>query len=219
MIKKAELKLKKLKNVIFDGKILKFEKNSCKIDEIILGVMINTRMHSIILHGKNQFNDLISLCEFPVDQKWTLIYRASQDGFEASQFHDKCDDKQNTLIIIKSTNGNIFGGYTEQSWSGNDFKVDLNAFLFSLINKDNKPLKMKCIKPDLAIRCSNYIGPNFGNYDLEISSESNLKFYSRSNIGYSYEHPDYAHKSEEAKSFLAGSKEFQVLEIEIYTRE
>ena len=47
---------------------------------------------------------------------------------------------------------------------------DPNAFLFSLINKDNKPLKMKCIKPDLAIRCSNYIGPNFGNYDQEIAT-------------------------------------------------
>jgi hypothetical protein len=154
LIKKAELKFKKLKNVIFDGKILKFEKNSCKLDESILGVMIDSRIHSNILAGINQFKDLISLCEFPVDQKWTLIYRASQDGFEASSFHDKCDDKPNTLIIIKSTNGNVFGGYTEQSWSGSGYKVDPNAFIFSLINQDSEPLKMKCICSDEAIYCN-----------------------------------------------------------------
>jgi hypothetical protein len=43
-----------------------------------------------------------------------LIYRASQDGFEANDFHSKCDQKPNTLMIIKSEHGNIFGGYTEQ---------------------------------------------------------------------------------------------------------
>jgi len=35
--------------------------------------------------------DLMTLCEFPVDQEWNLIYRASQDGFEASNFDSKCD--------------------------------------------------------------------------------------------------------------------------------
>ncbi len=219
LIKKAELEFKKLKNFIFDGKILKFEKNSCKLDESILGVMIDSRIHSNILTGINQFTDLISLCEFPVDQKWTLIYGASQDGFEASSFHTKCDEKPNTLIIIKSKNGNVFGGYTEQSWSGKGYKSDPNAFLFSLINKDSKPIKMKCINSDGAIYCSNNIGPNFGLMDLKISFDSNLNTESSSNIGYSYEHPDYEYDSNEAQLFLAGSNEFQVLEIEVYTRE
>jgi len=219
LIKKAELEFKKLKNFIFDGKILKFEKNSCKLDESILGVMIDSRIHSNILAGVNQFKHLISLCEFPVDQIWTLIYRASQDGFKAVNFHTKCDEKPNTLIIIKSKNGNVFGGYTEQSWSGKGYKSDPNAFLFSLINKDSKPIKMKCINSDGAIYCSNNIGPNFGLMDLKISFDSNLNTESSSNIGYSYEHPDYEYDSNEAQLFLAGSNEFQVLEIEVYTRE
>jgi len=37
----------------------------------------------------------MSLCEFPTDRKWNLIYGDSQDGFEASRFHSKCDDKPN----------------------------------------------------------------------------------------------------------------------------
>ena len=74
------------------------------------------------------------MCEFQFSKKWNLIYRSSRDGFEASSFHSKCDNKPNTLIIIKSTNGNVFGGYTEKSWNHSgglygDVKNDPNSFL------------------------------------------------------------------------------------------
>ena len=32
-------------------------------------------------------------------------------------FHAKCDKKFKTLTIVKSTNGNIFGGYTSADWT------------------------------------------------------------------------------------------------------
>ena len=48
--------------------------------------------------------------------KWRLIYRASEHEYTAKSFHEYCDDKGPTLIIIKSTHGWIFGGYTTQSW-------------------------------------------------------------------------------------------------------
>ncbi len=38
-----------------------------------------------------------------------------KDGFQAVRFHFRCDDKVNKLAVIKSSSGNIFGGYTEQS--------------------------------------------------------------------------------------------------------
>jgi len=118
LIKKAELEVKNLKDVIFDGKFLVFEENKIKIIKSILGsVKIDQIIDSLILINISKKKDLLALCEFPVDQKWNLIYRASRDGFEASSFHSKCDDKPNTLVIIKSTNGNVFGGYTEQSWN------------------------------------------------------------------------------------------------------
>ena len=50
--------------------------------------------------------------------KWRLIYRASEHGYTASSFHECCNDKGPTLIVIKSDGGWIFGGYTTQSWSG-----------------------------------------------------------------------------------------------------
>ncbi|CAH3128269.1 unnamed protein product [Pocillopora meandrina] len=52
------------------------------------------------------------------DGKWQLLMRASQEGFQAKTFHSKCDDKGPTVTIVKSGN-NIFGGFTETSWSSN----------------------------------------------------------------------------------------------------
>ena len=58
------------------------------------------------------------LREWAGDYKWKLIYRASEHGYTAESFHEYCDDKGPTLIVIKSSGGWIFGGYTTQSWSG-----------------------------------------------------------------------------------------------------
>ncbi len=49
--------------------------------------------------------------------KWKLIYRTSDHGYTAESFHDYCDDKGPTIVIIKSDGGWIFGGYTTQPWS------------------------------------------------------------------------------------------------------
>jgi hypothetical protein len=198
-------------------------KKIIKIDEFILGKLkINEeRIASSILPKHDQINDLISLCELEKYQKWTLIYRASQDGFEAAKFHSKCDKKLNTLIIVKSTSGNVFGGYTEQSWSGIGFKLDWNSFIFSLINRFNKPLKMKWSQ-NQGIDCSKEIGPVFGSgegsaeksFDLYLADKFNTNICN-SNLGC---HPDFKEGSNEAKSFLAGSFNFKVSEIEVFTK-
>ena len=49
---------------------------------------------------------------------WKLIYRASEHDYTAKSFHEYCDNKGPTLIVIKSSEGWIFGGYTTKSWSG-----------------------------------------------------------------------------------------------------
>ena len=47
--------------------------------------------------------------------EWHLLFRASRDGFKASTFHSKCDNKGPTVTIMKS-GGNIFGGFTKRAW-------------------------------------------------------------------------------------------------------
>ena len=65
----------------------------------------------------NQYD--IKLREWLGDYNWKLIYRASEHGYTAKSFHECCDDVNGpTLVIIKSSGGWIFGGYTTRSWSG-----------------------------------------------------------------------------------------------------
>jgi hypothetical protein len=76
---------------------------------------------------------------------------------------------------------------------------------------------MKCFNPEHAIYCSNTFGPVFGNSpcDIAIEHNSNVK-KSYSNLGCSYRHPKYSNGSYEALTFLAGSRYFQTVEIEVY---
>ena len=70
-----------------------------------------------------QYDD--ELREWCGDYKWKLLYRASEHDYTAKSFHECCDDKGPTLIIIKSTGNWIFGGYTTQSWSGDGIYNDM----------------------------------------------------------------------------------------------
>ena len=73
-----------------------------------------------------------------------MKYRATRDGFSGQNFHTKCDGVSNTLTMIKTTNGNIFGSFAEKAWTSGTSVLDPKAFIISLINKENKPLK-ECI--------------------------------------------------------------------------
>ncbi len=69
------------------------------------------------------------------------------------------------------------------------------------------------------ICCNSSHGPIFGGgHDLHIADKSNTNINSFSNLAHSYIHPDYRFGTNEAKSFLAGSYNFQVSEIEVYTK-
>jgi hypothetical protein len=51
---------------------------------------------------------------------YNLLYRASKNGWTCSNFHNCCDNKGPTLVVIKYGNY-IFGGYTEESWDSKSF--------------------------------------------------------------------------------------------------
>jgi hypothetical protein len=178
---------------------------------------------SQILTG-NQPNELIKLCEFSPNDKWTLLYRGTRDGFGAKDFHSRCDNKSPTLSICKAKQSSyVFGGFTSVSWESmavGTCKSDPNAFLFNLTNKDNKPLKMK-INPNqhkYAICCYSSFGTIFGN-DICIANNANTTMNSYSYLGFTYKHPQYEVETNEAQTFLAGSHKFQLDEIEVYLKE
>lgn len=183
--------------------------------------LINTPFLDSTILSKDQKKQLMKLCDFPRNQKFTLLYRASLDGFSAANFHTKCDKSAKTLTIIKANSSHLFGAYTEATWnSTGSWITGNNSFLFSLINSDGTPLVMNCIEPNHAIYCNINYGPTFGNgHSLYIANNSNANRQSYTNLGTSYKHPKYLFGSNEAKSFLAGSYNFQVDEIEVYRKE
>jgi len=161
-----------------------------------------------------QFSNLLKLCQ--LDSKnleWTLVYKATRDGFGAIDFHSKCNSKSNTLVVVKSTNGNIFGGYTQQNWSGDDgFKSDANAFLFSLNNKHEMQFKLKCMQADCAVYVKQGYSACFGRLDLCLRDNSNKNFISSSETGNCY-----ALTPTNTSSSLASTQNFQTVEIEVFT--
>jgi hypothetical protein len=87
---------------------------------------------SHILKDEQQSLELIKLCEFSPNDKWSLLYRGTRDGFTGRDFHSKCDGHSNTLTILKAKENKLV--FWESSFT---YKSDSNAFIFSLTNKDN----------------------------------------------------------------------------------
>ena len=68
------------------------------------------------------------------------LYQATIDGGDPINFHSKCDNIPNTLVLIKSEGKRRFGGFTPIPWKsieGNNWIKDPEnkTFVFSLDNK------------------------------------------------------------------------------------
>ena len=143
---------------INENKINTIEKENQKVLELKdIDSNILTNYENIELINKRLKNS-----EILKDKKinYKLLYRATRDGDEAKTFHEKCDNKRQILAVFKTTNGFIFGGYTEIGYKGKGVNViDNNAFFFSCNLK-----KIYNVKKDrTAIYDNINYGPVFGN--------------------------------------------------------
>jgi hypothetical protein len=51
-------------------------------------------------------------------RKWfSILWRSGSNGFGVLNFDRCCDGHVNTLTLIESTNGNIFGGFALVEWT------------------------------------------------------------------------------------------------------
>ena len=146
--------------------------------------------------------------------KFNLVFSTKIDGSYAStKFHSNCDGVSPTIIIVKDTNGNKFGGYATSSWaqptSGADFARDTDAFIFSLSTK------LKYVQPDKfgqkSIYRNNGYGPTFGGaHNLYIANGCNGNTSSYTSVSQDYKTDN--------KNLLnnSGSTSFQVSDYEVY---
>ncbi|KAK8809940.1 hypothetical protein WA158_000883 [Blastocystis sp. Blastoise] len=125
------------------------------------------------------------------EKKWKLLFRASEHEYKTSEFHKCCDNKGETVTIIKHIGNNnfinIFGGYTDQSWnSSNGWKSYSKEFLFTLSNEHGiLPTKYDYTNSNksYAIYCHSSYGPDFIGNDIYIRDQchSNNNSYCGSN--------------------------------------
>ena len=104
---------------------------------------------------------------------YKLLYSGTKDGDNSSTFHNKCDNIQNQLLLVKTKEGLNFGGYTRLGFdSSKNGVIDKDAFLFSFDT-------MKCydaIAGKETIYCSKNYGPCFGCSDeIEIPNNFFIK--------------------------------------------
>jgi len=65
---------------------------------------------SQILTDIEQSIMFIDLCEFSTNDKWSLWYRATRDGFGSNDFHSNSDNHSNTLTMFKVKQRSCFFG-------------------------------------------------------------------------------------------------------------
>jgi hypothetical protein len=151
-------------------------------------------------------------------KKWNLLYRGTRDGFGSGAFHTRCDGHANTLTIILTTKGYVFGGFSPISWdSSNAYKADMTkeSFLFSLISPRSKePQKFPLLNTSYALYCSTGHGPTFGNgHDIYVANGANSNTSSYTSLGSGYVNSTGI----TAQQVFTGEYNFQVKEIEVFS--
>lgn len=177
--------IKRLKSINIDSRILKIY----EINLIEKGVQKNLKKKII---------------------KYTLLFRATRDGYRSSNFHSKCDGKSNTVTLVETTTGRRFGGFTDAQWDqSSSYKTGSNGFIFSLDNNEiyyNKNNQYN-------IYGNSDRGPTFGGgHDFYICDNCNSSNSNYDNSGHSYE-------TNGKKSALAGSYNFLVRDYEVFQLE
>ena len=170
--------------------------NNNKLKDIESKIITKDDFFTVAVGIKNKLNKTI--------KEARLLYRASRDG-DSTQFHTKCDGRENTVTFVKAKNGRKFGGFANKAFhSSNGWISDPNCFVFSLNFQE-----CYYYKTNDMICGSNSNGPLWGSgYDLHLASgclsntssstsQSSFEYYGKSNA-------------------LSGSTNFQAEDYETY---
>jgi hypothetical protein len=156
----------------------------------------STIADSVILTD-DDINSILNIFSIKLD--FNLLYRASKDGKEYSDFKAKVGTHKNLLIVGKTDNDLKLGGYTINSLEGNGFIKDKYSFLYNF----NKEKKFKITKEDEALYLKDGEFPTFGNADLTFGPGNQKSKFPKS------------YKGEELE-LTGGKSEIKFEEIEVF---
>ncbi|CDW90176.1 tldc domain-containing protein [Stylonychia lemnae] len=165
----------------------------------------------------NQSGDVNELV-FRLNGQCQLLYKASSDTFKGNAFHQKCDNKGPTVAFILSEYGQIFGGYTSIPWKSPEGLYQQNsdgdAFIFQLTKRAKYTQSQNT---GFAVGHQKNQILQFGMTDIFIKDNCDERRSSSANIGSTYQLPNgIQYGTQQCEQYLAGSKNFKVLEIEVY---
>jgi hypothetical protein len=148
------------------------------------------------------------------EKKWKLLYRGSSCGFRSCDFHRACDGHPNTVTVILTMNGNIFGGFTPIAWNSNEeWEADdsQRSFLFTVKDESGRPpTAFPIVNCEHAIQGNPSYGPMFGGgSDLWVANKSRTWQSTCKGSGHTY-------RNEQVGAFL-GEPNFVVKEIEVFS--
>ena len=171
---------------------------------------------SIIMNRYEEGSFIFNEIEKKMNKRIKMIknlYQATIDGGDTINFHNKCDNIPNTLVLIKSECNRRFGGFTPIPWkSEGNYKSDpeMKTFVFSL---DNKKIYYLNSKESFAVRHNSKSGPCFGiGHDIGIIGnpikENTLYTYQAS-----YDYKEGKQSLSEYNSLRLKALEYEVFEI------
>ena len=167
----------------------------------------NGLLHGII-HKYAEVDDIVSKIQLKLKAgvKFMLLYSASRDGDKAKTFHSKCDSQKMSLVLVETTKGVRFGGFTMKDWGGKCVKkIDNEAFVFNLDTR-------KCfdvIKNEFAIGGYPKFGPVFFGCQIRIYDD----FFKK---GGTTCHRTLNYNTKKDYELNNGEQNYIVKEIEVY---
>ncbi|CAG8659050.1 21720_t:CDS:2 [Cetraspora pellucida] len=102
-----------------------------------------------------------------IPYKFKLLLRGSRDGRNVVTFHELCDFKGATIVLIKvMETGELIGGYNPNSWTSSDRYIrTTESFIFSLGNNMQDPSNYVLSRvrfAEFAIRDSSSVNTSIG---------------------------------------------------------
>jgi len=136
-----------------------------------------------------------------------LLYCGTKDGDDSKNFHNKCDNISNQLVLVKTKEGLKFGGYTRLGFKSTGMGiVDKDAFIFSF----DKIKTYDAIEGKETIYCDSSYGPTFG-YNSDIHIPNNFL----SNRG-QVQTKMNKFKTTEVYELNGGNQYFEFKEVEVF---
>jgi hypothetical protein len=166
---------------------------------------------STIIAAKHQ----VAICNLLPNKSFTLLYRASRDGFTAAAFHSRCNGQAPLWIVIKSNTGFIATAYTSVAFNRTNGFVSAasgSCWLNNLEDNNGRLSTLKALNtthPQYSIYDNANYGPTFGaGADLHIPDKCN------SNKGYTT--TPYSYAGLKNTTLFGNADNWTVTDMEIY---